>query len=184
MRSDYNAFSDIWKAHHTALYKYLLTRIGNQYDAEDVLQTTALKAASSFHLLKDKAKAKTWLFCIATNAMNDHFRERTKTTSLPQDYANTPSEEQQGYSDLKLSVDAYVAKLPLQRQSLFYIYVQGMFTIREIAKITGLGYSTARKWLNEMRADLSSLLADKNEQEPESGPLFTESEQEVWETAD
>ena len=62
MRSDYNAFSDIWKANHTALYKYLLTRIGNQYDAQDVLQKTALKADSSFHKLNDKSKPKKWLF--------------------------------------------------------------------------------------------------------------------------
>lgn len=184
MRSDYNAFSDIWKANHTALYKYLLTRIGNQYDAEDVLQTTALKAASSFHMLKDNSKAKTWLFCIATNAMNDHFREQSKTTSMPQDYVNSPSDEQHGFSDLKLSVDAYVGTLPLQRQSLFYLYVQGTFNIREIAKITGLGYSTARKWINEMREDLSELLSDENEQEPDNQPLFAESEQEVWESAD
>jgi RNA polymerase sigma-70 factor (ECF subfamily) len=160
MERDYALFSSLWEKYHPELLKYLYNRMGNRFDAEDVLQTTALKAAGSFCRLKDLSKAKPWFFAIATHAMNDFYRDRVQTVSIeempcpPADDAG----EAQSYAELKLAFFSYVKKLPFLKQNLIYLYMQNTLTVKEIAKILHIGYSTARKWLAEIKDFLSAEL--------------------------
>jgi len=160
MKSSYDQFSSIWAQHHVSLYKYLFSRIADQYDTEDVLQTTALKAARSFHQLKNPKDAKTWLFAIATNAMNDHFRRKDDDVSFEKLAGMISVESEDAYSDLKFSLVKYLKNLPAAKQNLFYLYMQKTLTVKEIAKVLDIGYSTARKWLAEMQEDLLTELYD------------------------
>lgn len=132
----------------------------NQHDAEDVLQTAALKAARSFHNLKSQKDAKTWLFSIATNTMNDHFRRFGAQISIEQLPEAASAEAANDYSDLKLTLNNYLEKLPLEKQNLFFLYMQKTLTLKEIAKVLKIGYSTARKWLLEIKEELSDEIYD------------------------
>jgi len=160
MKSNYDLFASIWEQNHISLYKYLYSRMHNQHDAEDVLQTTALKAARNFHALKNTKDAKTWLFSIATNAMNDHFRKYGAQVSLDQVPEAVSAEVGNDYSDLKLTLYAYLEKLPLEKQNMFFLYMQKTLTLKEIAKVLNIGYSTARKWLLEIKDELSDEIYD------------------------
>lgn len=161
MKSSYDLFASIWEQHHIPLYKYLYSRMLNQYDAEDVLQTTALKAARNFHKLKNTKDAKQWLFSIATNAMNDHFRRNSAKVSLEQLPEVVSAENVSGFSDLKFTLHSYLEKLPTEKQNLFYLYMQKTLNLKEIAGVLDIGYSTARKWLQEIKEDLTQELYDK-----------------------
>lgn len=135
--------------------------MSNQYDAEDVLQTTALKAARNFHKLKSMKDAKTWLFSIATNAMNDHYRRTNEKVSIDQLPEAASAESVSGYSDLKFTLHHYLERLPAEKQSLFHLYMQRTLNLKEIAGVLNIGYSTARKWLQEIKDDLAQELYDK-----------------------
>lgn len=154
MKSNYELFASIWEQYHISLYKYLFSRMHNQHDAEDVLQTTALKAARSFHNLKHQKDAKTWLFSIASNTMNDHFRRFGSQVFLNQLPEAASEDVANDYSDLKLTLYTYLGRLPVEKQNLFFLYMQKTLTLKEIAKVLGIGYSTARKWLLEIRDEL------------------------------
>ncbi len=125
------------------------------------MQTTALKAARNFHKLKNMKDAKQWLFSIATNAMNDHYRKSGAKVSIDQIPEAASAESVSGYSDLKFTLHNYLEKLPAEKQSLFYLYLQKALTLKEIAGVLDIGYSTARKWLQEIKDDLSEELYDK-----------------------
>lgn len=155
MNSSYDLFASIWAHHHISLYKYLFSRMSNQHDAEDVLQTTALKAAKNFHKLKNVKDAKTWLFTIATNAMNDHYRRYGAQVSIEQLPEMTSSASDSDYSDLKFTLYACLEKQTTAKQNLFYLYMQKTLSLKEIARILNIGYSTARKWLTEIKSELS-----------------------------
>ncbi len=161
MKSSYDLFASIWEQHHVPLYKYLYSRMMNQYDAEDVLQTTALKAARNFHKLKNTKDAKQWLFSIATNAMNDHFRRNSAKVSIEQLPEVISAENVSSFSDLKFTLRTYLEKLPAEKQNLFYLYMQKTLNLKEIAGVLDIGYSTARKWLQEIKDELTEELYDK-----------------------
>lgn len=162
MKSNFDLFAPIWEIYHLDLYKYLYSRMANQYDAEDVLQTTALNAARKFHKLKSPKVAKTWLFSIATNAMNDFYRNATirKSHEAMLEIGVAAGEDTQEFSELKLTVSGYVDTLPPEKQNFFYLYMQKVLTLKEIADILNIGYSTARKWLVAIKEDLTEEIFD------------------------
>jgi RNA polymerase sigma-70 factor (ECF subfamily) len=75
MRDD--AFERLYAEHAQALFAFLRYRTGDRALAEDLLADTcerALRARSRFD--RRKASAKTWLYAIALNCLNDHVRRQ------------------------------------------------------------------------------------------------------------
>ena len=60
-------FSRLVEATHANIYRLALKMLGNQQDAEDVLQETFLKAYRHMNGFDGRSKLSTWLFRIATN---------------------------------------------------------------------------------------------------------------------
>ena len=157
MKRDFDVFATLWERYHGDIYRYLHTRLQNTWDVEDALQTTALKAAGSFDRLKDEKKAKSWFFAIAVNVIHDFYRKRKTEISIeafPNIIADGDDRTQQ-YSDVRITVYEYVKKLPSVKQNLFFLYIQKSLTVKEIAKALDIGYSTARKWLSEIKDELA-----------------------------
>jgi RNA polymerase sigma-70 factor (ECF subfamily) len=60
------SFSEVIKTHLDSLYSAALRLTQNEMDAEDLVQTTCLKALQGFAQLRDTRRAKSWLFRILT----------------------------------------------------------------------------------------------------------------------
>lgn len=78
-------FADVARDHLDRLYGYCLRLTSDPADAEDLVQETLLHAMRGYGDLRDPARAKGWLFAIATNAWRDLIRLRgreIRTTSL------------------------------------------------------------------------------------------------------
>lgn len=68
-------FSEIFKAYYKRVYNYIYYRVNCQYVAEDltseVFEAVMVKRDS---YSKEKAPFEVWVFAIARNKVNDHFR--------------------------------------------------------------------------------------------------------------
>ena len=67
-------FSELYREHVKPVYYYLLSRVHNKADAEDLTSQTFITALESIHKLRDADKFAPWLFRIARNKAMDHFR--------------------------------------------------------------------------------------------------------------
>ena len=79
------AFAVIARDHLDRLYGFCLRLTNDPTDAEDVVQESLLRAMRAYDGLRDPARAKGWLFAIATNVWRDLVRARgrqLKTTPL------------------------------------------------------------------------------------------------------
>lgn len=56
------------------VYRYVYFRIGNKWDADDVVSEVFTRSYQSFNRLKGDARA--WVFAIAHHAVVDHYRRR------------------------------------------------------------------------------------------------------------
>lgn len=65
------------KDYGNLLYQYALARIGNQQEAEDLLQDTFLSAIKGLDQFKGEASEKNWLFAILKNKIVDYFRKKS-----------------------------------------------------------------------------------------------------------
>ncbi|VAW63621.1 hypothetical protein MNBD_GAMMA10-1390 [hydrothermal vent metagenome] len=83
-----------WDNHEVELLGWLIKRLGNQADAEDMLQSLFLKAIRQQSKFCELENARAWLFKVARNALADRLRLQKEQIELPDNLvANTSPPE-------------------------------------------------------------------------------------------
>ncbi len=72
-------FTDLLQPNLLPLNRFVFGMVGNQFDAEDIVQETVVKAFTHFADFRREAKFKTWLMSIAVNEVRT--RRRTEFRS-------------------------------------------------------------------------------------------------------
>lgn len=67
---------------YTDVFYFVLSRLDNYRDAEDIAQTVMEKATSKTHMLRNEARLKSWVMKIASNEINMYFRKVKKINSF------------------------------------------------------------------------------------------------------
>jgi RNA polymerase sigma-70 factor, ECF subfamily len=60
------------------VYRYIRFTVGNQAEADDILQEVFLRVLQSWNRFKHKSSSKTWLWAIANNCIRENFRKRKR----------------------------------------------------------------------------------------------------------
>jgi RNA polymerase sigma-70 factor, ECF subfamily len=74
-RGDSNAFAALYDLYAQKIYAFLLSRIRHKEIAEDLLQETFVKVWKALPQFQNNGNFSAWVYRIATNCMNDHFRK-------------------------------------------------------------------------------------------------------------
>ena len=70
----------IYEEHGPSIMAFLVNRLGDRTDAEDLLQETFVRAIKAQDNLRDESKLKSYLFSVAHNLMVNHVRRKRPTT--------------------------------------------------------------------------------------------------------
>lgn len=66
---------ELQEKYYDPIKRFVNFHVKNQWVAEDIVQETFLKGHKNFESLKDKTKAKTWLYTIAWNLCLNYFKK-------------------------------------------------------------------------------------------------------------
>lgn len=92
-RGDRQAFALMVDAHSDNIYRLALKMLGDEQDAEDVLQETFIKAFKNIHNFEGRSKISTWLYRIAVNESLMLIRKRKGiTVDIDQDFETDDGE--------------------------------------------------------------------------------------------
>jgi len=87
------AFEQLYETYFDRIYRYIVIRVSNQADAEDLTQQVFLKALESIGSFRWRGVPfSSWLFRIAHNQVVDHYRKGSKRQTLPLDEENLLSD--------------------------------------------------------------------------------------------
>ncbi len=70
----------IWQNIHDPLKSFILKKVKEKSDADDIIQDTFIKMKLNIDKLEDFSKINSWIYQIARNNINDHFRNKKKFT--------------------------------------------------------------------------------------------------------
>ena len=132
--------------HYKSLYYYSLKILKNETAAEDVVQTVLERAWKGLDKLKNPENAKAWLFTIAKNEMNTMLNP--KRTRIDLEFSD---EIMLGILVKKEEIENLceaIGRLTEKYRTLIELRYYWGFSEKEIARITGLKYSTVRVYIH------------------------------------
>lgn len=150
----------VWNEFSSGLRSFIVSRVKNESDADDILQDVFLKIHNNLQNLKDQSRIRPWVYQITRNLIADHFRSRNinyTETEIP-DISDFPG------SSLKL-MDTAVEDLiqmmdelsPEFCEALCLTEIEGL-SQKEYAERKGLSYSGAKSRVQRARIMLKDLL--------------------------
>lgn len=152
----------VWEEFHPGLKQFILKRVSDEQNAEDILQDVFLKIHTHIDTLRDEEKLQSWIYQIARNVIADYYREHKATVALSEALLlpEEPVVADDVVKDLLPSVRTMVDSLPDEyRQALLLTEYEGL-TQRELAERLGLSLSGAKSRVQRAREKLKAMLMD------------------------
>jgi RNA polymerase sigma-70 factor (ECF subfamily) len=167
-------FSRLVEAYSGKLYRLALKMLGNQQDAEDILQETFIKAFRHLNSFDGRSNLSTWLYRIATNeALMKLRKKKPDTVSIDEpvetmegeqeplqivDWCCLPEDELMS-TEARANLDRSVQKLPESLRAVFVLRdIEGLST-RETAEVLDISEAAVKTRLSRARFQLRELLS-------------------------
>jgi len=154
--------ADIWNEFSGQIKGYLLSKVKQEDDAEDLLQEIFIKIHSSLGNLNDEKKLAPWIYQIVRNSLTDHYRKNGLPTSEFDEESSVPSDtpEDSLYSDLSGCLNVFIDRLPEKyREPLILSDIKGMKQ-KEIAELMNLSYSGLKSRVQRGRDMIKSMFME------------------------
>ena len=150
----------VWQEYHDKLHRFILRRIDNPDDAEDILHDVFLRIFTKLDSLRDGNKLPSWLYRITRNAIIDHYRGKNPNQPLP---ASLPTLEEapgdQVRKELSECMLPMIESLPEHYKQAVYLSEIAGLTQKEVAVKQGLSLSGAKTRIQRGRAMIKDLMS-------------------------
>ncbi|MET1023631.1 MAG: RNA polymerase sigma factor [Pseudoxanthomonas sp.] len=165
---DVRAFEQLYARHRGPLYRFLMRQLRNTALADELFQDVWQRVIAARAGWQPEAAFSTWLFRIAHNRLNDHWRAQKHRPAAPEDadartarLADPDNPERQlsqfeQRRDLQRALDA----LPEEQREVLMLRLEQELSLEEIGQITGVGRETVKSRLryamDKLRAGISA----------------------------
>jgi RNA polymerase sigma-70 factor, ECF subfamily len=155
-----DSIEKMWGMLTAGLRTFILSRVRNDSDADDILQNTYLKIHDNLHQLKDGSKIKPWIYQIARNLIADHYRDASRQLKIRM-LAGEPAGSYKSGRYMDTAVDDMIKMMeelsPEYCEALCLTEIGGM-SGKEYARLKGLSHSGAKSRVQRARMALKEML--------------------------
>lgn len=168
VRGDAAAFERLYQRHRQPLYGFLRRQLREPALADDLFQETWRRVIGAREGWAPQAAFTTWLYRIAHNLLNDHWRARRHRPPAPDDAdlriaaladEHTP-EHQASEFEQRRQLQRALEELPEEQREVLLLRLQQELTLEEIGEITGVGRETVKSRLRYAMDKLRARLAE------------------------
>jgi len=152
---DMAAFETLYARHRGPLYRFLMRQVRNQALADEFFQDVWQRVIAAREGWKPEAAFSTWLFRIAHNRLNDHWRAAKHRPPAPEDADERagrvpdPSTPERELSDFeqRRRLQRALEDLPDEQREVLLLRLEQELSLEEIGVITGVGRETVKSRL-------------------------------------
>lgn len=165
--NDREAFARLYRMHYETVFRYCSRRLFNRHTAEDVTSTVFFKVMRTIGSFEgDSNGFRSWLYRIATNAVNDHLRTARRRAEAVKaiaqgrssDLARATGLDHKRHGD-DLPVKQALLCLKPKYQTVITLHFFEELKLVEIAEILGKNPATIRSQLARALSKLRSKLS-------------------------
>lgn len=162
------AFEQLYGRHRGRLYRFLLRQLREPALADELFQDVWQRVIAARRGWKPEAAFTTWLYRIAHNRLNDHWRAQKHRPAVPEDAeARTarvadPDDPERRLSEFeqRRRLQLALAELPDEQREVLLLRLEQELSLEEIGRITGVGRETVK---SRLRYAMDKLRARLNE---------------------
>lgn len=164
---DLPAFQALYERHRRRLHGFLRRQLGDPGLAEEAFQDVWQRVIAARAGWRPEAAFATWLFRIAHNRLNDHWRAARHRPAAPIDAeervravvdGHTPESELET-GEQRGRLEQAMAALPAEQREVLHLRLEQELSLEAIAQITGVGRETVKSRLryamDKLRAALT-----------------------------
>ncbi len=139
---DQTALTQLYEGNFDKIYRYIVLKIGERTEAEDMTQQVFLKAFKSISSYRYRGMPfSAWLFRIAHNLVVDYLRKKSKRVTVPLNEAlavgnNDPRAEVERNLEVE-GLALATKKLTRAQQEVISLRFAGEMSIAQVAKVMG-----------------------------------------------
>ena len=154
---------EVWNQYNRRLLAFIRGRVGDDAEAEDILQEVFIRVHRSLCCQTEWSKPEGWFYQIARNLIIDHYRRRHETIAIPESLPSEAGAEEQLHLDtdsiaeLSLSLMEMIEELPEPyRQAILLTEYNGLKQ-KELAERQGISLSGAKSRVQRARDKLREM---------------------------
>jgi RNA polymerase sigma-70 factor (ECF subfamily) len=161
-------FWDIYEKYFDRIRRFIFLTVKDMWVAEDLLQETFIKVQKNLDQLTDHEKLSAWIFRIAYNTCQDHFRQSKRRAQqentvqqieiFPHPISSQKMLEQQQMSEC---VQEQTKLLPESLRTPLLLFDMMGFNQSEIAEILDITVANTKVRLHRARKKMKTILEQK-----------------------
>lgn len=163
-------FRQLVKDHQKRLYRFVLKKIGNGTDAEDLTQQAFLEAAAAIESFRGGSELSTWLYGIAMNLVKNHLSRAphrrytfdTEDALEGMESAQPDPSEQLMHTQSIIALQHEISDLPQEMRDVLLLVALDELSYEEAALLLAIPVGTVRSRLSRARSTLRQRLQDAN----------------------
>ena len=156
------AIETIWQDFHSELKGFVVSKVGNTNDADDILQDAFLKIIQNMDKVKEADQLRQYLYGIVRNTTIDHFRAREKNKKIMEGQALFTGAEAQNLNRAiaESCVKPFINQLPEKYKEALLITEFQNVSQKELAARLDISHSGAKSRVQRGREKLKKLILD------------------------
>lgn len=152
---DLDAFTQLYARHRTPLYRFMLRQLRDPALADEMFQDVWQRVITARADWKPEAPFSGWLYRIAHNRINDHWRAQKHRPPAPGDAEeriariadhDTPERALSEFEQRR-RLQLALAELPEEQRTVLLLRLEQEVTLEEIGEATGAGRETVKSRL-------------------------------------
>lgn len=145
------------------LKSFIIKRVSNEADAEDILQDVFIKLISNIDKLANKQKINAWMYKITRNAIVDYYRRNRNEISyylMPPEPSVIIEEDVSASYEIAICLKNMANKLPDKYRQAIFLTVFENHTQKEYSQIIGISVSGAKSRVQRARCMLKKMILE------------------------
>jgi len=158
VRGDVAAFDPLYERYESRLFGFLVARLGNRADAEELFHESFVRTLRSGASLDRDGAFRTYLYRVARNLALNHKRSerrgaRAIERAAEDDVVDATAHDRLADEELRRALDAAVARLPSALSELFHLRCSGL-SYEEMASVLEVPLGTVKSRMSQMVGQL------------------------------